>query len=71
MTDLRYDYSKAKAAGEAAGLVWMDAMVPVVDEEFAAMNPPLTQDQVDALMDLYIRALVTFTTGAPFKRRGE
>lgn len=64
-----YDYSKAKEAGEKAGLVWMDAMVPVVDETFAELG--LTQAQVDGLMDLYTRALVTFTTGAPFVRRGE
>lgn len=61
MTDLRYDYSKIRAAGEAKGFGLMEAAVPLVDARLSALN--LTQEQVDGLGDLYADLLTLFTTG--------
>lgn len=63
MPDLRYDFSKAKAATERVGFVWIDAAVPAFDARLAAIEPALTQGQVDQLLDLYADALTFFTTG--------
>lgn len=61
MTDLHYDYSKAKEAGEKAGFAWSDDMARLADARLRRMG--LTQAQVDELLGIYTDALVFFTTG--------
>jgi hypothetical protein len=57
-----YDFSKAKEAGDAVGLVWREDMVPWIDASFASLG--LTQDQVDGVMKLYVAALAQFEAEA-------
>lgn len=58
-----YDFSKAKEAGEPAGFAWSDEMADLADKRLQAVEPRLTQAQVDQLLMVYCDALVFFTTG--------